>query len=140
MKYLKKYNESNNNKLLELQEFCNSYLAYLIDDGFKIKYNYNNVLFINIEKNNELNRINSIKELNDNFIKGLFKWNDIKYDFIPFYENLLQKYNIMEIYLLCDTRIIINSKVDITINDILEDKINEKIDNTLIHNIIIKIK
>ena len=158
MKYLKKYNESVDDKLLELQEFCNSYLAYLIDDGFNIKCNKGNgFLLINIEKNIKmLSRINSVTELNNNFIKGLFKWDDIKDDFIPFYNILSNKYNILEVSLFCDAISIPwfrqkNPKIVITSDDILEDKINDKIDNiqffsnkkvvntTLIHNIIIKI-
>lgn len=37
MKHIKKFNESVNINITELQEFCNDNLAYLIDGGFKVK-------------------------------------------------------------------------------------------------------
>ncbi len=159
MKYLKSYNESIDNKILELQEFCESNLAYLIDDGFQVtvtngQYGNKDSTIINIKKNVKmLSRVNSIEQLNNNFINGLFKWDDVKDDFIPFYDILSNKNNIVEATLLCDTRSkhIKSPKIVITHNDILGDKINDKIDDirimfnkkivnkTLIHNIILKI-
>jgi hypothetical protein len=150
MKYLKSYNESIDNKLLELKEFCESNLAYLVDDGFEVVVSSKlsdfskgtNLLYINIKKNS-----------NTNFINGLFKWDDISDDFIPFYHILSSKCDILETYLLCDTSSgrLNQPKVVITSDDILEDKVNDKIDDikfyfnkkivntTHIHNVIVKI-
>jgi hypothetical protein len=150
MKYLKSYNESIDNKLLELKEFSESNLAYLVDDGFEVVISSKlsdfskeeNFLFINIKKYN-----------NTNFINGLFKWDDISDNFIPFYHILSSKYNILETFLLCDASSgrLKQPKVVITSDDILEDKINDKIDDirfyfnkeivntTHIHNVIVKI-
>lgn len=38
MKYLKKFNESNSDKVEEIKKFCEDNLAYLIDAGFSLKY------------------------------------------------------------------------------------------------------
>jgi len=45
MKYLKKFNESlSSDFTLDLKEFCESYLAYLLDEGFEVdvQHRYNN--------------------------------------------------------------------------------------------------
>lgn len=143
MKYLKKYNENADSKLLELQEFCNSYMAYLIDTGFQIKCEYGKY----VNKEDIYIKFNKVVTINSNIDKEIFKsrlfnWDDVKDDFIPFYEILSNKYDIVEKFLLCD-RIRgsnINPRKKIISDDILEDKVNEKIDNTLIHSIIIRIK
>jgi hypothetical protein len=43
MRYLKKFNETNISEtwLEELKDFCETNLAYLIDQGFELKYDLN---------------------------------------------------------------------------------------------------
>jgi hypothetical protein len=137
MKYLKKYNESVDNRVSELQEFCNSNLAYLIDDGFQVNCDYNNFT----SKDEIYIKFNKVATTSSNidseiFKSILFNWDDVKDDYIPFYEVLSNKYDIIEEFLLCGFILVRK----ITNEDILEDKVNEKIDNTLIHSIIIRIK
>lgn len=141
MKYLKKYNESVDN-ILELQEFCESNLAYIIDAGFQVNCDYGNFTSkyeIYIKFNKVVTTSSNISS--EIFKSRLFNWDDVKDDYIPFYEILSNKYDIIEEFLLCDHRgTNTNPRKKITSDDILEDKVNEKIDNTLIHSIIIRIK
>ena len=102
MKHLKRFNESVEDvKRQELQEFCESYLAYLIDKGFKvdiskfgldhetgyfqeIKFTYDNNYFLwdRTEEGDSYNRSHNIS----NRIK------EVKDDFIPFLQMLDNKY------------------------------------------------
>lgn len=81
MKYLKIfeiYNRSYYFNPEHVKKFCEDNLAYLLDAEFVINTNFNLTnIHISIKKGSE----------------G-FKWNDIKYDFIPFLELLNNKYKI----------------------------------------------
>jgi len=71
MKYLKKFNESaESEKIEDIKKFCNEYLAYLIDDGYKVVV-YPTSVFPNITIGISYNN------------RG-FMYNDIKDYFIPF--------------------------------------------------------
>jgi hypothetical protein len=72
MKYLKHINESLVSKS-ELQSYCIDNLSYLIDNGYKVKVSENNE---NIYKFYEI----VLTKGNHN----LFKWDEVKYDIIPF--------------------------------------------------------
>lgn len=78
MKYLKTFERSYYFNPDEVRKFCEDNLAYLLDTGFVVKTN-NNLTNIHI----------SIKKRGKEF-----KWDDIKYDFIPFLELLHNKYKI----------------------------------------------
>jgi hypothetical protein len=81
MKYLKSIFEAAGEKV-ELQEFCEMYLAYLIDDGFEV----------------EVERTSGFKDTLTIVIapeKGTStSWNDIKDKLIPFFSMLVKNYNI----------------------------------------------
>jgi hypothetical protein len=81
MRYLKTF-ESILSK--DIKKFCEDNLAYLVDIGFSIDISedrhYDNAYSIYIT-----NKDNS------------FKWDDIKYDFIPFFELLNLKHHILRI-------------------------------------------
>jgi hypothetical protein len=82
MKYLRRFNESIIDTK-EIEDLCNEYLAYLKDDNFEISIKSNNFIYgisITIEK-----RDNSV-----------FEWEDIKYDFLPFIEELLKNWKLNE--------------------------------------------
>ncbi len=82
MKHLKKFNESvQDDKVEELKEFCNSSLAYLLDEGYEIRY-YFSFDFKSVEVH-----------LTKRDSSG-FNWIDVKYDYIPFLESLTKKYEI----------------------------------------------
>ena len=84
MKHLRRFNESVNKE--ELQDFCETYLAYLLDnDDFKIKAS----IYYGL-----VNNTNHQIEFENQ--KG-FKWDEIKNFFIPFLVHLNNKYDISTI-------------------------------------------
>lgn len=96
MRYLKTFESKTEEE--DIKKFCEDNLAYLIDSGFRIiidntkkkdyyssdifDYNYSNYYDIYLIKD----------KLNDSF-----QWSDIKYDFIPFFEELNRKYEILPV-------------------------------------------
>jgi hypothetical protein len=90
MKHLKRFNESTSGlDKEEVQEFCENYLAYLLDEGYEI--------FIKKDRDNSLlfsftipiGGFDSVPEDCDEF-----KWNEIKDHFIPFLIHLSNNYEI----------------------------------------------
>jgi hypothetical protein len=88
MKHLKKFNESVNKE--ELQDFCDTYLAYLLDDGFEVsvEHRYNNDKKYKIYDYHFI----TIKKLGK--ISNNFKWEEIKDQFIPFISVLSKEYKL----------------------------------------------
>jgi hypothetical protein len=79
MKHLKKFNESISNHLLE---FCQENLVSLSDKDFAIApYSVNGI---------------SISQPSNKNITSVFTWGEIKDDFIPFFETLNEKYEIID--------------------------------------------
>ena len=77
MRFLRKFNEAVNKK--ELKEFCEMYLAYLIDEGFEIE--------IVSEDGLEFVRIYDYQD-------RPFQWSEVKDHFIPFLRMLELNYNL----------------------------------------------
>lgn len=100
MKYLRRYQEN-------MENFCNSHLSYLIDQGFNVFFGY--------RRDGSFAFGKEYKEaLQD------FKWDEVKYDFIPFLEVLVNKYNIdtnLNVNIVYDN---VKSK-DILMRDLLDD-------------------
>lgn len=123
MKHLKKFNESvKDDKIEELEEFCNSSLIYLLDEGYSLDYDKSwlSGLYINITLSKKVNtgRYSTLP----------FNWIDVKYDYIPFLESLIKKYEIKGVTtisnpeyveVLFDMRNIRNLKY--TVKNILDD-------------------
>lgn len=109
MKYLKKFNESVDN---DIKLFCNNYLAYLLDDGFKIVY-YNRANGIEVDIVKPTNA-----SLLDVIGLQIFSWNDIKDYFIPFIETLKDTYVISNDTFWINTD---DGLIDLTTNDIMND-------------------
>ena len=82
MKYLRRFNESMTD---DLQIFCEENLAYLIDEGFKVKIDRTEDKEVKIEIH---------KFYFPNWTK--FTWDDVKDDLIPFLEVLREKYSFFE--------------------------------------------
>ena len=121
MKYLRKFNEAavsqffyNDYKFgLELQEFCNDYLAYLIDKGFSVTLRdgtlprgaKSKIIVISKERTHFLSPSN-------------FTWEEVVDDFIPFYTMLKSKYELLPFVdgkrILTDKTILIS---DYSVND-----------------------
>lgn len=85
MKYLKRIFESVDMK--ELKDFCESYLSYLIDDGFVVLIDSHNILNIDFIV------VNIVKKtrVGDGEMITEFKWLEIKDYIVPFI-TMLNKY------------------------------------------------
>lgn len=95
MKHLKKFNESTLDKE-EVQDFCETHLAYLIDEGLEVEcYQFN-------ESNKEVAYITlGYKLENDSHNLSPYEynfpsWNDIKDNIIPFFKHLSNKYDLLK--------------------------------------------
>ena len=98
MKYLVKFNEDLVNRE-ELKDFCEMYLAYLVDDNIKISIVQNNIHYKSKGITREPICINihgfTSYENNQTTYRT---WGDIKDHFIPFIQMLDNNYNIAYIY------------------------------------------
>lgn len=84
MRYLRKFNESTDGGFSDFKKFCEDSLAYLIDDGFRVKVDTEDItLSILIHKFSFPNWTN-------------FTWDDVKDDIIPLLEVLKEKYSFFE--------------------------------------------
>jgi hypothetical protein len=78
MRFLRKFNEAVNKQ--ELKEFCEEYLAYLMDEGFEIEIvSEDNLEFVHIYYQDKS-----------------FQWSEVKDQFIPFLKMLEINYNLEE--------------------------------------------
>jgi hypothetical protein len=78
MKYLKPFNESKEIFVEELKDFCETNLAYLLDEGGKVQvYTFENETLLHIDINNST-------------------WSNIKDHMIPFLIRLKNNYHIEE--------------------------------------------
>ena len=87
MRYLRSFNEGTiflPEDLNELQSFCETYLAYLIDEGFGIRVRHGS--------RKDRARIEFYKE--DHIHPVPFSWDDVKDHYIPFYQVLSKEYEI----------------------------------------------
>lgn len=86
MKYIKYFEslEFTSSDIKELEDFCNDYLAYLIDDGFDVRIRHGS--------NNSRVRIEFYK--GKPFDPTPFDWDDVKDIYIPFFHMLSEEYKI----------------------------------------------
>ena len=78
MKHLRRFNESLKE---ELQDFCETYLAYLIDEGFKIR--------ISKFEGDDFHQIMLSTSEPSNFL-----WSEVKYQVLPFLHFLFKDYEL----------------------------------------------
>ena len=93
MKHLKRFNEADiqeelNSQRLELREFSETYLSYLLDDGFILK------IYGGSSLNNGATPFQVSLEKEDN---SIFYWKDIIDEFLPFLKFLKENYNIEKV-------------------------------------------
>lgn len=134
MKYLKKFESLNNRVDIDrLQKFTEDYLSYLIDKRFIIRVvKYGDYCEISISK---VKRKNTIYDTYDKF-----KWEDVKYDFIPYFIMLNENYIIYKNYNL--TSVIFSkpgSDVWLTEENILNDSMSKNLRKSNILHIKIRI-
>ncbi len=88
MKYLKKFNESIDSEE-QLHDFCETYLAYLLDGDFELSVIWN-------QHNKTKDRYNiNICKLERGYATG-FTWLEVKDYYIPFLHMLNNHYKIMD--------------------------------------------
>ena len=96
MKYLVRFNEDLVNRE-ELKDFCEMYLAYLVDDNIKISIVQNKILYKNkgITREPICINVNGFMSYENN--QAIFKtWGEVKDQFIPFIQMLNNNYNIAD--------------------------------------------
>jgi hypothetical protein len=91
MKHLKRFNESQEELTLqreELRDFCETYLAYLLDEGFELK------IYGGAELSSGVTpfQISLVKQ-----DQSIFYWQDIINQFLPFLKFLKDNYNLEKV-------------------------------------------
>jgi hypothetical protein len=133
MKHLRRYMESfraPSSFREEVQEFCENYLAYLIDDDFSIETNLYGLDPVSVS-------FVLIRRFSSEVEPILFNWGDVKDYYIPFLQMLQREYNVInsskapsnisnsEIQIVIRTGSTSPSdSVYYTLHEALEDKIN----------------
>ena len=92
MKHLKKFNESNSGLDQEVQDFCETHLAYLIDEGLEVEcYQFEEsskeIIYVTLKY-----KFDSTRDYDYNFPC----WDDIKDNMIPFFTHLSNKYDLLK--------------------------------------------
>ena len=94
MKHLRPFNESKENLKDELQDFCETSLAYLYDEGFtisitsrdKVKYPDKQHILVTLGVRMHSNEPNPWE---------LYCWDDVKDYYIPFLQRLTRRYELL---------------------------------------------
>jgi hypothetical protein len=95
MKHLRPFNESKENLVEELQDFCDTSLAYLLDEGFdisvtlrdKVKFPDKQHLLVTLGLKAQENTQPNPWER--------YYWNDVKDYYIPFIQMLVRRYELL---------------------------------------------
>jgi len=88
----------------ELKDFCETHLAYLVDDGYSIRVATNTMSLKRFDEQNDNQIYDSLIGSGENIADTIddprnFKWDNIKNSFIPFIQHLSKQYNIGKIYM-----------------------------------------
>ncbi len=102
MKHIKRFNESLENYLDQLKDFCESNLVYLLDEGFQLKYDTQVMHFPEIKtiKQDGDAGVN-VKIMCPNYRKNNLPnthWSEIKDYIIPFLQRLCNEYQLYTYY------------------------------------------
>lgn len=115
MKYIKKFNESNDSELSELQEFFTTHLIELVDNNFNV--------IVKDKKNEFYLEIDLPKK--ENLPRERFKYSDIKDKFITFINVLSDNYDIIGDIFFGFGFSYATESIDNIINDDVNKKLNE---------------
>jgi hypothetical protein len=88
MKYLKRFFESFEENVL--QDFCETHLAYLLDDGYELYIGDDHG-----EKTISITIPSDVSNEDGEYDTGEFEWNNVKDHFITFLTHLNNKYNVV---------------------------------------------
>ena len=113
MRYLKRFNESRHEVLTnpkrftfefqeELRDFCETHLAYLVDD-YSVRVYTNTMSLKRFNEQNDNQIYASLVDCGEEIVDTIddprnFNWDNIKNSFIPFIQHLSKQYNIGKIY------------------------------------------
>jgi hypothetical protein len=92
MKHLKPFNESKENLQQELQDFCDTSLAYLLDDGYDISVTLRDK--VKFPDKQHLLVTLGLKGQEPNPWERYY-WNDVKDYYIPFIQMLVRRYELL---------------------------------------------
>ena len=100
MKFLRKFNENLEDRL-EIKDYCEMNLAYLIDEGFFIDVHSHGVRlsqnFLGAYYNITLRK--SLTTNGNGVHTSYFKWDDIKDHYIPFIQRIKNTYKLSSDYI-----------------------------------------
>jgi len=115
MRYLKKFNEAIEPD--EIKDFCEMYLAYLLDDGYALAF----------RESGRVTQINFVKPKTDveHIAVDWMDWNQIKDSFIPFLKMLDKHYDVKDNRITFQIRDA--SQIKMSFQDVIDDKVKEKI-------------
>jgi len=115
MRYLKKFNEAIEPD--EIKDFCEMYLAYLLDDGYALSF----------RESGRVTQIDFLKPKTDveHIAVDWMDWDQIKDSFIPFLKMLDKQYDVKDNMIFFQTRGAIQVKM--CFQDVIDDKVEEKI-------------
>lgn len=115
MRYLKKFNEAIEPD--EIKDFCEMYLAYLLDDGYALSF----------RESGRVTQIDFLKPKTDveHIAVDWMDWDQIKDSFIPFLKMLDKQYDVKDNMIFFQTRGAIQVKM--SFQDVIDDKVEEKI-------------
>ena len=87
----------------ELRDFCETHLAYLVDDGYSIRVATNTMSLKRFDEENDNQIYASLVDCGEEIVDTIddprnFNWDNIKNNFIPFLQHLSKEYNIGKIY------------------------------------------
>jgi hypothetical protein len=97
MKHLKRFNESLEPvEVDELKDFCETSLAYLLDDGYNVSLSIRD----QVKYPGKNHVIVSLGLPEEKYVPGLpysskFYWNDVKDYYIPFLQMLVRRYELL---------------------------------------------
>jgi len=86
----------------ELKDFCETHLAYLVDD-YSIRVATNTISLKRFDEQNDNQIYNSLIDSGEDIVDTMddprnFNWDNMKNSFIPFIQHLSKQYNIGKIY------------------------------------------
>ncbi len=142
MKYLKRFESISGGDYLDgLKEFCNTYLSYLVDNGFSLKFTHSN------DDETAINIVIYKHSTPERSLDAIFKWVDIKDDLIPFIEVLSKNYDIYQIMVEgrfghakeCRLDEILNDKIDGILSTLPKYTEYGRSDDEILNNFIIRV-
>ena len=122
MKHLKRFDESLQPVEVELKDFCEMSLAYLLDDGYNVSLSIRDQVKYPVKNH----VIVSLGLLDENGYL-LFKWNDVKDYYIPFLQMLVRRYELLSSYFTDTDYVCFNTQMGFRYLS-LDQVINDRVD------------